>query len=420
MSGFISFPQVMGHEVVAVVDEAGPRGGWVRHRPAGRAEPVAVVPAARHRARCAPRARSATSACAGTSPTADSAPGIHTGNSTRRHGWLRRTRCRRTATMLIPVPDDVPDEVAVFADPFAVSLHAITRHPPPPGGKVLVCGAGALGTTTCRDPAGAVPRRRGRGRRPVRRAGGAGPQARRARGRRQRAARAGARGAGGMVRRRAAPDDGRTPGLPMCHPGGIDVVYDTVGKPETFEVERAAPEGAGHARARAACTLPGRWEWSPLVLQGDLAGSAPTRSGSRRSRASASTASPTTSTWSAAGRIDLTGMLTHTFRLDRLARGVPHDRRTRHHRRHQGRLRLPLTPNRFTTEASKWVHRPEKWPQFALRSKRTGSAAGPRNGTPTIAGAAASGSRRRFGRRSSTASTPVRSSSLARCIPRHW
>ena len=26
-------------------------------------------------------------------------------------------------------------------------------------------------------------------------------------------------------------------GLPMCHPGGIDVAYDTVGKPETFEVE---------------------------------------------------------------------------------------------------------------------------------------------------------------------------------------
>src|ERR1019366_10453260 len=50
-------------------------------------------------------------------------------------------------TMLFTVPDSVPDELAVFADPFAVSLHSITRHPPPPGGKVLVYGAGALGTT---------------------------------------------------------------------------------------------------------------------------------------------------------------------------------------------------------------------------------------------------------------------------------
>ena len=33
------------------------------------------------------------------------------------------------------------------ADPFAVSLHSVTRHPPPPGGKALVYGAGALGTT---------------------------------------------------------------------------------------------------------------------------------------------------------------------------------------------------------------------------------------------------------------------------------
>ena len=48
--------------------------------------------------------------------------------------------------MLIPVPDELSDEVAVLGDPFAVSLHSVTRHPPPPGGKVLVYGGGALGT----------------------------------------------------------------------------------------------------------------------------------------------------------------------------------------------------------------------------------------------------------------------------------
>ena len=50
--------------------------------------------------------------------------------------------------MLIPVPDGISDEAAVLADPFAVSLHAIVRHPPPPGGKALVYGAGALGVTS--------------------------------------------------------------------------------------------------------------------------------------------------------------------------------------------------------------------------------------------------------------------------------
>ena len=48
--------------------------------------------------------------------------------------------------MLLPVPDGVPDEVAVLADPFAVALHAVTRNPPPPGGRAVVYGAGALGT----------------------------------------------------------------------------------------------------------------------------------------------------------------------------------------------------------------------------------------------------------------------------------
>ena len=73
------------------------------------------------------------------------APGIHIGTSKDASGgWA--TLMPAHPSMLFPVPDDVPDEVAVFADPFAVSLHAITRHPPTPGGKVLVYGAGALGT----------------------------------------------------------------------------------------------------------------------------------------------------------------------------------------------------------------------------------------------------------------------------------
>ncbi len=50
-------------------------------------------------------------------------------------------------SMLFPIPDSISDEAAVIADPFAVSLHSVTRHPPPPGGKALVYGGGALGTT---------------------------------------------------------------------------------------------------------------------------------------------------------------------------------------------------------------------------------------------------------------------------------
>ena len=73
--------------------------------------------------------------------------------------------------MLIPVPDDIADEDAVLADPFSVSLHAVIHHPPPPGGKVLVYGVGALGSTAIASPAGPLPRCGDRRRRPLRRAG---------------------------------------------------------------------------------------------------------------------------------------------------------------------------------------------------------------------------------------------------------
>ena len=50
MAAFCSFPQVMGHEVVADVVAAGAEGPRARGRAAGGAQPVAVVRAAWHRA----------------------------------------------------------------------------------------------------------------------------------------------------------------------------------------------------------------------------------------------------------------------------------------------------------------------------------------------------------------------------------
>jgi len=50
MAAFCSFPQVMGHEVVADVISVGAEGPGDRGRAAGGAQPVAVVRAAWHRA----------------------------------------------------------------------------------------------------------------------------------------------------------------------------------------------------------------------------------------------------------------------------------------------------------------------------------------------------------------------------------
>ena len=73
-------------------------------------------------------------------------PGIHTGNAVEATGGFAELLPAHRS-MAFAVPDDIADEVAVLADPWSVSFHAITRNPPPPGGKVVVYGAGALGTT---------------------------------------------------------------------------------------------------------------------------------------------------------------------------------------------------------------------------------------------------------------------------------
>jgi (R,R)-butanediol dehydrogenase/meso-butanediol dehydrogenase/diacetyl reductase len=44
------------------------------------------------------------------------------------------------------VPDDLPDELAVLAQPLAVGLHAVRRAAPAPGDTVVLLGAGAIGT----------------------------------------------------------------------------------------------------------------------------------------------------------------------------------------------------------------------------------------------------------------------------------
>ena len=55
-------------------------------------------------------------------------------------------------------------------------------------------------------------------------------------------------------------------GLPMCHPGGVDVAYDTIGKPETFEVEVRVLR-ARSTLVKSGVHPPGRWEWSPLYFK---------------------------------------------------------------------------------------------------------------------------------------------------------
>jgi len=310
LMSLFTLPQVLGHEYVGTVEELGPDTSgldvgqrvvlnpWLSCAPRG-VSPLCPGCAAGDLSLCWNFTRGPIAA------------GIHTGTSRDASGGFAEYLPAHPS-MLFPVPDRLSDEVAVLADPFAVSLHGVTRNPPPPGGKVLVYGAGALGSMAiailralhpdvevaviARFPAQAAL---------ARRLGAAqvleDPFDRLA-----------------LIERITEWSGGRilpTPkGLPMAHPGGIDVVYDTIGKAETFEV------GVRVLRARGTLVQSGvhgpeRWESSPLYfkeirLVGSNAFGVEVVEGRREHgiRHYLDLA--------ASGRVDLDGLLTHTFRLE--------------------------------------------------------------------------------------------------------
>jgi threonine dehydrogenase-like Zn-dependent dehydrogenase len=236
------------------------------------------------------------------------APGIHTGTSSDASGGYAELMPAHDS-MLFRVPAEVPDELAVFADPFAVSLHAITRHPPPRGGRAMVYGAGALGTCATAilralhpdvdvlvvarfASQAALAGRLGAtviGHTPA-------PQV----------VEEAAAWSGGVLQ----PSDG----LPMAYPGGIDVVYDTIGKQETFEVSTRVLRARG-TLVKAGVHGPTWWEDTPLYFKeismvGSNAFGVEEVEGVRRHGIEHYLELART------GRVDLTGMLTHTFSLD--------------------------------------------------------------------------------------------------------
>ena len=308
MTAFITFPQVLGHEVVADVVEVGPAvddlavgqrvvlNPWLSCGPRGISPPCPECEQGNYSA--------CWSFCDGRL-----APGIHTGNSSdATGGFAEYLPAHRLMTF--PVPDDMPDEVAVLADPFSVSLHAIARTPPPPGGRVVVYGAGALGTTAtailralhpdvevatvARFPAQvALAERLG--------ATIFAPEPR------EQLLEELAAWSGATLRR---PWEG----LPVAYPGKVDVVYDTVGYPQTVEVGLRVLAHGG-ALVQLGVASPARFEWTPwyfkeLRLIGSNAFGVETVQGVRRH------AIEHYLDLAGSGRIDLTGMLTHTFRLD--------------------------------------------------------------------------------------------------------
>jgi threonine dehydrogenase-like Zn-dependent dehydrogenase len=338
MSGLCSFPQVLGHEVVAEVASLGPEASgfeigqrvvlnpWLSCAPRG-IDPVC------------PACEAGDLSLCWSFTTGDISPGLHTGVSSDATGGYAELLPAHSS-MLFAVPAGVDDEHAIFADPFAVSLHSVTRHPPPPGGRVLVWGAGALGSCAVAilralhpdvevgvvarwDAQAALAEQLG-AHRVFRLAS------------KVEMVETLAAWSGGVLK----PTMEGLEGIPMCHPGGIDVVYDTIAKPETFEVAVRVLAARG-TLVKSGVTVPGRWEWSPLYFKeitwvGSNAFGVEEVEGVRKHGIEHYL------DLAASGRIDLTGLLTHTFGLSEWQQAF----HTIAEQEHTGAIKVAIDPSR--------------------------------------------------------------------------
>lgn len=136
ITALISFPHVLGHEVVARRSDTGERvsvNPWLSCGPRGIDPPCRACAEGRY-----PWCRNFTSGALGA--------GIHLGNCSTSPG-AHAERFYAHEQQLFPLADDMDEETAVLADPVAVSLRTILLAPPPAGRPVLVYGSGTLALT---------------------------------------------------------------------------------------------------------------------------------------------------------------------------------------------------------------------------------------------------------------------------------
>lgn len=260
MTALISFPQVLGHEVVGCIESVGPD---VKHRHVG--ERVVLNPWLS----CAPRGitplcewceRGELAQCANFM-RGTIAPGIHHGNSADATGGFAPLLPAHES-QCIPIPDGVSFEQAVLADPFAVSLHATLHHPPLDTGTALVYGCGTLGLLNIAILRALYPQVR------VLAIARYPHQARLAE----------QFGAVRVIPWRPIDDIlaavSQVTGAELLQPwygrpmlnGGVDVVYDSVGSPESVEVGVRITRSRGRIVVTGV-EMPQRFEWTPLYFK---------------------------------------------------------------------------------------------------------------------------------------------------------
>ncbi|HYK29577.1 MAG TPA: zinc-binding dehydrogenase [Streptosporangiaceae bacterium] len=133
LTALVSFPHVLGHEVVGRRVDTGQRvvlNPWLSCRPRGIDPPCDACGAGRY-----PWCRNFRSG--------DLPVSIHIGNCAAAAG-AHAERFAAHVSQLFAIPDGVSDDAAVLADPVSVSLRSILLAPPDDNHPVLVYGSGTL------------------------------------------------------------------------------------------------------------------------------------------------------------------------------------------------------------------------------------------------------------------------------------
>lgn len=306
MTAVISFPQVLGHEVVGVVERI---GSAVTTRQVG--DRVVLNPwlscATRGLPLCEWCERGQLAQCLNFT-RGSIAAGIHHGNSRHATGGFA-TALPAHESQCFPIPAEVTNEEAVLADPFSVSLHAVLQQPPPQGGHILVYGCGTLGLLTIAivrmmrpdvritaiaryDHQAELARKLGAAavlqHRPTRK----------------------------VIERLAhlTASELQRPwrGLPMLS-GGVDVIYDSVGSPETLEVGVRVTRSRGRIVVTGV-EIPRRFEWTPLYFK-EIALVGSNAFGIEEWQGRRQHAMEWYLEFVRTRRLDVTGILTHRFAL---------------------------------------------------------------------------------------------------------
>ena len=146
LSAFVSFPFILGHENVGIIAEVGQEVEGFSPGDRVVAEPLLPCATRGIEPPCEFCQRGEFSLCQNFTK-GDLAPGFAIGTCRDTGGsWSPYFVAHQS--QLFPVPENISDDNALMVEPFSTALHAVMRNLPRDSDTVLVLGAGVIGLCT--------------------------------------------------------------------------------------------------------------------------------------------------------------------------------------------------------------------------------------------------------------------------------